>query len=224
MMPNIDRSKWLRVSCAALCRIEHGGRYLLLLNRNRRRKGMYILSPIGGALLLTDPMALAEFGAVPEDPSAHELRFSIPPSKLDAFREWFYRGEGREHSPWRELYEELVEESALLPALSPDDVQMAHLRTVERTKTTDRQGLTGWLTYYFLEIYDVKFLRAATLGPLLSAPQESGALWVDEAQIHSGQALRLVFDGAERTVQINARALLPPRDRNVSETRRAGEK
>jgi hypothetical protein len=102
-----------------------------------------------------------------------------------------------------------VQESALLPALSPDDVRMTLLRTVENTKTTDRQGLTGWLTYYFLEIYDVKFLRDAVLGPLLAAPRESGALWVSETQIRSGQPLRLFFDGAERTVQINGRALLP---------------
>ena len=38
----------IRVSCAVLCRVEHEGRYLLLINDNRRRRGVYVLSPIGG--------------------------------------------------------------------------------------------------------------------------------------------------------------------------------
>ena len=219
---DLDRSKWLRVSCVALCRIEHSGRYLLLLNRNRRRKGLYVLSPIGGALLFTHPTALAAFGAVPEDPAAHELRILIPPHKLDAFREWFYRGVGRERSPWRELHEELVEESGLLNALAPHEVRIAYSHTVEQAQTTDRQGLTGWLTYYFLEIYDVTFLQPATLRALLSAPPESGALWVEEAQIRRRQTLRMVSDGAERTVQLKVQALLSTPNRQAPKPNRRG--
>jgi len=224
MKAELDRSEWVRGSCAALCRIEHVGRYLLLLNRNRRRKGLYTLSPIGGALQLDDPTALEALGVRFEDPDARELRFMLPMSQLDAFRAWFHRGEGRERSPWRELYEELVEESRLLAALQPEDVRITPLRVEEDEGYTERQGQTGLFTHYFFEIYDVKFLRAATLGPLLAAPAESGAVWVTEEQLRTGRPLRLHFDGAERLVQVKGQVLLPPHDRKSSGTPPAGEK
>ncbi len=207
---NVDRKTWWRVSCAAMCRIEHEERYLLLLNRNRRRKGVYVLSPVGGALQFTDLAALEAFDVRLENPAAHELRFAILPLYFPAFRIWFYRREGRERSPWRELYEELVEETALLPTLRPDDVRITFSNTVERTQNTSRQGLTGWLTHYFFEIYDVQCLRADVLGPLLAAPPESGAVWVSEEQIRSARPLSLYFDGAERQVAVNGQILLPP--------------
>ena len=213
MHVGVERKEWVRGSCVALCRVEHNGRYLLLLNRNRRHKGLYTLSPVGGALQIDDPTALEALGARFEDPAARELRFMLPKAQLDTFRVWFYRGEGRERSPWRELYEELVEECHLLVTLQPADVQITPLYSVESEELTDRQGQTGLLTHYFLEVYDVKFLRAATFATLRAAPPESGAVWLSEEQLRSGRPLRLRFDGAERLVQVRGRALLPPHKR-----------
>lgn len=202
----------IRVSCASLCRIEHQGRYLLLLNSNRRGKGIYILSPIGGALVYYNPARLADFDAIPEDPISSDLRLSLPLARLDAFRRWFASGQERERSPFRELYEELVAESRLLPALTPDDVDWRRLWTVEEEALTDREGQTGLLTHYFLEIYGVRFKTAATLGPLLAAPPDSGVAWVTARQIEERGALSIYVDGAQREARINGTLLLAPPD------------
>jgi len=200
----------IRVSCATLCRIEHGGRYLLLLNANRREKGIYILSPIGGALMYHDRDRLDEFSAVPEDPAKTDLRLTMPVTMIPAFREWFYSGQGRELSPYRELHEELVCESQLLPALEPDDVECHYLWTVEEKTFTMRQGQTGMLTHYFLEIYEVLFKSSAALGPLLAPPSESGAVWVTAEQIEQRVTLSLPIDGQDRNTTVNGYLLLHP--------------
>jgi hypothetical protein len=170
-----ESSDWIRVSCATLCRIEHLGRLLLLLNANRREKGLYRLGPVGGALQMFDLARLSAFNASLEDTSSGDLRLAMPRTALPAFRDWFHTGEGRERSPFRELREELVNESKLLAALEPDDVDCRYLWTTEEESLTDRRGQTGLLTHYFMEIYDIKFKTSATLGPLLSAGADSAA-------------------------------------------------
>ncbi len=200
----------IRVSCASLCRIEREGRFLLLLNQNRRSKGLYVLSPIGGALALFDAGRMAEFDATFEDPAARDLRLVMPASAIPAFRAWFSTREGRESTPFRELREELVHESGLLPALEPEDVEYRYLRTVEERAFTARQGQTGVLTHYFLEIYAVAFTTSAALDPLLTAPPERGAAWVSAEQIRARGTLLLRVDGALREAQINGSILLEP--------------
>jgi len=197
----------LRVSCAALCRIVHQGRYLLVLNQQRRRWGRYVLTPVGGALTLTEPERLAAFGARPEDPAAADLRLYLPAGALPGFRAWFHSGQGRERSPFRELYEELVSETRLLPALEPDEVSVKLLRTIERREPTDRHGAAGPLTHYFLELYDVRFTSARALAALPDPAPDSGAVWLTSAQI-AGGALRLAVDGALRDVTVRASLLL----------------
>jgi hypothetical protein len=198
------------VSCAALCRIEHVGRFLLMLNSNRREKGVYVLSPIGGALRLVDPLRLVEFDAIPEDSNSADLRLTLRAALLPDFRTWFSGGEGRERSPFRELHEELVTESGLLRVLTPEDVTCTYLWTVEEEAFTDRQGQTGLLTHYFLEIYDVKFNTAAALGPLLVASEESGAVWLPAEQINQQDTIQLGVDGALREVRLNGQIVLHP--------------
>ncbi|MEW6578348.1 MAG: hypothetical protein AB1435_04045 [Chloroflexota bacterium] len=202
-----DDPDLLRVSCAALCRIMHQGRYLLVLNQQRRRRGRYVLAPVGGALALTEPEHLTAFGARLEDPAAADLRLYLPAGALAGFRAWFHSGQGRERSPFRELYEELVSETRLLPALSPGDVIAEPLRTVERREPTDRHGDAGPLTHYFLELYDVRFTSARILAALRDPAPDSGAVWLTPAQIAAG-ALRLVVDGVLCDVTVRASLLL----------------
>ncbi len=204
-----DQGQLIRVSCAALCRIEHSGRYLLLLNHNRRQKGVYVLSPPGGALALYDRAILAACDAHLEDPASLELRLHMPEGALPHFREWFRGGQGRERSPYRELHEELVVETALLPALAPADVSWSPLRTVEDRALTTRQGKTGFLTHYFLELYGVHF-TAMALTSLLAPPANSGAVWVTAAQIAEGRPLQLSFDGARREVIVRGELVIDP--------------
>lgn len=207
-----ESSNWIRVSCAALCRIEHLGRLLLLLNANRREKGLYRLGPVGGALQMFDLARLSAFNASLEDVSSGDLRLAMPHTALPAFRDWFYTGEGRERSPFRELREELVNESKLLAALEPDDVDCRYLWTTEEESLTDRRGQTGLLTHYFLEIYDIKFKTSVALGSLLSAPPDSGAVWLTLEQIQQPATVQLTIDGKVREVLVRGKPLVqrPP--------------
>lgn len=203
----------IRVSCASLCRIKVGQRFLLLLNRNRRSKGIYQLSPIGGALEVTDLDFLALFGATPENPDEPDLRFTMPHRMLGTFRQWFYSGQGRETSPFRELYEELVAETGLLTGLTPNDITCTRLDTVERAENTNRRGKTGVFTHYFLEIYDITFSSHRALGRLLSAPPDSGACWLTAGQIVAGTPVELVVDGEKRPVTVRGSVILTEADR-----------
>ena len=202
--------QWIRVSCASLCRIEHGGRFLLLLNHNRLSKGLFILTPVGGALTFDDPRIPARFEATPEDPTEDDLRLQLPMARLSAFRDWFLARRERECSPFRELFEELVLESKLLTGLQPDDVVWDLLWTHEEETYTQRRGQTGLLTHYFLEIYRVRFQRLSVLGPLLTLPPDSGAAWLSDEQLRAREPVPMVVDGVERQVQVNGHLLVEP--------------
>ncbi len=200
----------IRISCATLCRIEHQGRFFLIINANRRTKGLYVLSPIGGALALYDQSRIAAFGARLDDPSSPDLRLTISRERLPEFEEWFRSGEGRERTPFRELREELVGEAGLLSDLDERDVTCRYLWTAEEEALTSRQGFTGLLTHYFMEIYDVRFTSSAALGPLLALPPDSAAAWVTPDVMLARQKIVLRLDGEPRDVQVNADILLRP--------------
>lgn len=200
---------WIRVSCASLCRIVHRDQYLLLLNANRRARGIYVLAAIGGALVVGDTAILDAFGAEREDPSSHDLRLSLPTNHLEDFRQWFYTRQGREDSPYRELSEELVDEAKILPVLDPLDVRWRLLWTIEEEQFTLRSGQTGLLTHYFLEVFDI-VLSDTVCEQLRAAPQESGAFWVDRHTIETQDQLVLPIDGRDRAVRLNAQLLLQP--------------
>lgn len=206
MPANADESR-VRISCASLCRIQIEGQYLLLLNKNRRQKGIYQLSPVGGALEVDDWSALSEFTFEPEDPASRDLRLSLNVEQLDQFRQWFYARQDRETSPFRELYEELVQESGVLYSLSRDDVAIKYIHTVEDSKQTLRKGLTGQFTYYFFEIYAVSFRTVDVLLRLKSPPSSAGVVLLDEAQARQAEPLPMTFDGAERQVTLNTQYL-----------------
>lgn len=210
-MTHTGDGRVIRVSCAALCRIEHPGLgFFLLVNHNRRHKGLYILSPIGGALMFHDDSIVPRFNADLEIPGSADLRMNIPVEHLPAFSAWFYAAQGRETSPFRELREELVCESCLLPALAPEDVACEHLWTVEREQFTARAGQTGLLTHYFLEIYAVRFLTTAALGQLIAAPRAEGARWLSAQQLTCEERVTMTIDGEERQVEVNGRIVLEP--------------
>ncbi len=212
-MEQTDQKQWIRISCATLCRIEHAGLgFFMLLNQNRREKGIYQLSPIGGALHFDDDAILKRFDARPESAVDPELRLMLPVDNLPAFRHWFYTGQDRESSPFRELHEELVIESKVLPTLTPDDVTCKRLWTVENEQFTTRKGQTGLLTHYFLEVYAIGFTRTSILGQLISAPHETGARWLSRAQVASEKPVTMFIDGEERQVRVRGKVLLDPPD------------
>src|SRR5688500_10118367 len=103
----------IRISCNALCRIYDRERgFLLALNRNRLSQGKRIFMPLGGSLQCYIPHELAKLGVEwdsGETLDVQDLRFIMPDENIDRFRRWFLGREGREMSPFRELYEELVD-------------------------------------------------------------------------------------------------------------------
>lgn len=191
----------LRISCAGLCRIRDArGFYLLGLNRDRASQGKAIYMPLGGALHYHAPDLLTRFEATPEDAATNDLRLFINPAHLDAFRAWYLRREERETSAYRELVEELVDEFAVLPALPPDDVQIAYTNTYEARAITDRHNAIGQLTHYLHDIFDVEFRSPIARAALENAAQTTGLRWFSTHELQTS----LTADGAS----LDGRALL----------------
>ena len=206
-MPLDTDSSMMRISCASLCRIEIDDKYLVLLNRNRRQKGIYQLSPVGGAIEIDDWSVLGHLNLNPEKPSSSDLRFFLDVDKIEAFRSWFYKRQDREVSPFRELYEELVEESGALFNLKRDDVAIRYLHSVEDRKQTLRKGLTGQFTHYFFEIYAVSFRSMDVILRLKTTPPNAGIVFLTADQMRQGASLKISFDGKVRTVSLNTEYL-----------------
>ncbi|MDZ4766591.1 MAG: hypothetical protein SGI73_18800 [Chloroflexota bacterium] len=182
------RVERIRVSCAGLCRIqdEHG-RYLLALNTNRLSKGLRIFMPLGGGFIYEDEALLERFDAIPELPNTHELRLYIPPARLNDFRTWFLSRRDREIDPLRELVEELVDELRALPQLDLSDVAFERRFIHDSERITDRTGVEGEKTQYWLEIFDVTITTPALWQTLLDAPTDGGLRWVTPEAIRAGQ-------------------------------------
>ena len=191
----------VRISCAALCRIQDArGRYLLGLNSDRLAQGRRIYTPLGGALRYEADDLLARFDAVPEDSRNRDLRLFIPPERLPDFRLWFLSRTERETSAFRELREELVDEFDVLTALSQEDVQIDYLHTYQTSGETGRSASLGAMTQYFHDIFAVAFISTEIRAPIERIPITSGLRWFSEEQLSSG----VTEDGA----LVDGRALL----------------
>jgi hypothetical protein len=207
----MDESQ-IRVSCGSMCRILIDGKYLLILNQNRRKKGQYQLSPIGGAIAIDSWDCLASMSTQAETANSNDLRFYIDSSQIDEFRSWFYARQNRETDPFREIYEELVLESQALFDLSRRDVSMRFDRIVEDQKQTDRKGLTGQFTHYFFDIFDVSFRPTDIKLRLRTAPSEAGVVLVDQAIAKAGGSLEMEFDREVRHVTLVTKYLFAGTD------------
>lgn len=196
-----------RVSCAALCRFMVDDRYLLILNKNRRQKGIYELSPVGGALMFYNSAFMESLGVKLENPEVHDLRFEIDPARLSTFREWFYQRKERETDPYREISEELTHEAGVLYDLRREDLDIRFLHIHEDQKPTERQGQTGLFTHYFLEIFEVKVLSESVKFRLNRAKPSSGVLLVSEIVAQAARPIELNIDGAVRTIKLNTASL-----------------
>ncbi len=199
----------IRVSCAMLCRFKVNDRYLLLLNHNRRQKGIYELSPVGGAIEFQDRSIVAAFDMQLEKEGSSELRFFTSQDQIDVFRRWFYRREGREIDPFREIYEELVDETGVLETLRREDLDMRFWRTIEDARPTQRQGVTGMFTWYFIEIFEAVVTSSQVAAQLGLVNPSTGVLLLDEATVRSAGPLQLHIDGLAREVRLVTDRLFP---------------
>lgn len=189
-----------RVSCAGLCVITNAqGHYLLGLNQARLARGKAVYTPIGGALRYHHPYLLQQFAAVQEDATNHDLRLFMPPACVDAFRDWFHSRINRETTPFRELYEELVEEFQLLDWLNPFDVEMKYLHTYENVYLSERSG-GSIATRYFHDIFRVTFCSEAARLAVENAHPSTGLRWFSYDELVAGVSA----DGAK----LNAETIL----------------
>lgn len=192
----------VRVSSASFVVIQdETGKYALLINKNRAKKGDFLLSPIGGAIEATEGGLRELQNTLGIDATAFEkgndLRFKMPGTKANEYREWFLKGDGRETDPSREVTEELVDESNLLSTEELQDLQCTKTGYNTEMEETTRAGQEGQVTLRLLEIFQAN-LGPQALNKLLELSSKSGSLvrFVTEEEIVSGQTAEGVKIGA----------------------------
>ncbi|MCR4313908.1 MAG: hypothetical protein NUV84_01525 [Candidatus Uhrbacteria bacterium] len=189
----------VRVSTASLVIIRDSqGRYALLVNQNRAKKGEIVLTPVGGAIEATPEglESLKQLLGLDEASfeSGADLRFTMSGSQANRYREWFLVGEQRESNPLREIQEELVDESGLL---SEDDLSELEWRkkgyATELAQTT-RKGQEGKQTLRLIEVFEVE-INGETRQKLQDHAQLPKSLirFVSENEIRNGKTI----DGLE---------------------------
>ncbi|MCC7377380.1 MAG: hypothetical protein IT581_22155 [Verrucomicrobiales bacterium] len=149
---SIKPAETIRISCAALCQIEIGGRFLFEINKNRGN----VLTPLGGALEFHEQARPFLLSLGVKFQEGHDLRLTLPERRLPKFREWFVKKTDRETDPQRELREELIEEHQVLPFWPTAKASMSWLRLAELEQVSTREGQEGVLTHYFYEIVAVR--------------------------------------------------------------------
>lgn len=133
--------------------------YALLVNKGRlSRGGERILSPIGGGfdLLPGGKRYLEGLGATHFEGHDHnELRCQIPDAQISKVATWFERRHQRETTVWRELMEELVEETGLLTLGGLSAGYVERFATSRRHNAMTTRNVPNRQTEYFMEIFDV---------------------------------------------------------------------
>ncbi len=202
----------VRVSSASFTLIQDSaGKYALLINKNRAKKGELLLTPIGGAIEGTEEGLQELQNILGIDPSAFEkgndLRFKMPGARANEYREWFLNGKGRETDPSREVVEELVEESGLLTTEELESLRCNHAGYNTELEETTRTGQEGQVTLRLLEIFRAE-LSPEIIGKLqeLATKPDSLVHFVSDEEIIAGQSAEGVKIGAV------SKNLLNPKD------------
>lgn len=148
----------IRVLVGSWNRIDLDGRLLVEISKSRHEAGKTECAPIGGAMDFLDPARpfLESIGAQFEKPGTNELRLYLPVDNLPIFEKWYHRGQDRETNPFRELHEELVDESGL-PDFARDAVTITHRRTIRESYLSSRLGVRTKNTERFGDFFDVRF-------------------------------------------------------------------
>ena len=106
-----NRGRRIRFSISALVRVRVDDQFLLVRGYRIER-----FQPVGGVLKYY-PTALPELMACGLEPDVlyerdevneNDLRIVVRADRLCRFLKWYESGKGREHSPWREFYRELI--------------------------------------------------------------------------------------------------------------------
>lgn len=150
------------------------GTYALLLNKGRlHHNGERILSPVGGAL---EPSSRGRAFLTSRHQAQFEpgndLRFWVPDDQVDAVVAWFVRCRQRETSVWRELLEELTDETHLLLPLDLEGYAEGY-GGFTRYNAQTRRPVEDPRTAYLIDTFDVRLperalskLLVASRGPI----------------------------------------------------------
>jgi hypothetical protein len=181
----------MRFSCPGFARIlDERGRYALLLNRKRTKKGRHVFSPVGGALQLNtseDMHYLIEAFGASDFENGLDLRFQAPDDQEAEIKKWFHSDSSRqrcETSALRELKEELVHENKILTTKDLEGVCETFSHFCYRSAL--KQG-TKAETRYIVEVYDID-LPVPTLAKLIENACEpfSKLYFANESEIKRG--------------------------------------
>jgi SMODS-associated NUDIX domain len=183
----------LRLTLAYLFNIEVNGRYLLV--KSNRIENTY--QPVGGVYKYFNPEAkndLDSIGALTDtkigsdETSEFDLRLNLQNRKaLFKFLKWFFDGDERESSPWREFYEELID-TGLLPK---DQFPYIHHQLVGQYFEPihwDKFFLID--TFKYVDIYKPKLINESQLNELkrLLATESDEYIWVTIDEIKQGKS------------------------------------
>jgi len=148
----------IRVSMAALFRVIVEDKYLLITNIKHR-----VIAPVGGVykffkpakVFIQDELKAEEERIAPTfvDPKKYEndLRLIFPIGKLLKFLQWFDSGKGREYSPIREFYEELIDTGLIANSSIFYNIKFSKYNTIRVFTKYDIAG--GY--HYSLHHYDI---------------------------------------------------------------------
>lgn len=150
------------------------GRHVLHYSESRWKHGSLRYSPFGGGLQVTDEGkkavdALGDITWLGNGDDALDLRVMVPVSITSEVIQWFSNADTslREHSEgaWRELREELVEETPLLSSLNLED-HVSPLQYIGRFHTeawsTNPEVNATSPTIYTFETYRATLSEEAT--------------------------------------------------------------
>lgn len=184
----IHRSKRIRFSISALIRIQIDDQYLLIRG-SRVNKTKF--QPVGGVLKYypsaTRDLELCGYGSDTlykvDDENREDLRLTIAGGKLCQFLSWYESGLGREQSPWREFWEELVKPEIVPGKVFPHaNLQFLH----KHSSGIDWNDHIGAYECRIAEIYELipNLEQRAFLETLKKSPHPD-LMWADAETIRS---------------------------------------
>lgn len=155
------RKRDLRVSMAALIRLEIGDKILLVRNLKAGPPAAF-----GGALkyfrsaeneIKNKLHASASNFADHDNPDdeekfARELRLKMPVTELTNFLRWFENGSGREHYPLREFWEELQEAGLQ----NIDSFETPEFGRYQRVRTIRWEPQNQWYSLLSFEVWEAQ--------------------------------------------------------------------
>jgi hypothetical protein len=152
----------------------HDGRHVLHYSESRWNHGVLRFSPFGGGLQVSEKGkkvvdALGEISWLGRGDDALDLRVMVPASLTSEMVEWFSTADAslREHAEgaWRELREELMEETPLLSSFHLED-HLSPLQYMGRFQTeawsTNPEADAASPTVYVFETYRATLSEEAT--------------------------------------------------------------